>query len=98
MNAAEYQHYLKTRHWKTTREKKLKLENYTCEYCKKRENLEVHHLTYIRLYRELMTDLAVLCDNCHHQIHHSKDFYDSFFELKNEKYNAENDTDFFDWG
>ena len=35
--------------------------------CGREDQLEVRHLTYTRLYNELLNDLEVLCDKCQHE-------------------------------
>jgi len=64
-----YQEYLQTKHWNR---KKYALSRRTprkCLYCSSRTNLEVHHLTYIRIGNERMEDLCFLCDDCHEKAH-----------------------------
>lgn len=64
-----YQAYLKSDHWKSLRAAKLHSVNDRCEKCKRRSNLQVHHLTYERRGAELLSDLAVLCERCHEKEH-----------------------------
>lgn len=40
-----------------------------CRGCGTVDNLHVHHLTYERLGRELLTDLVTLCAGCHRKQH-----------------------------
>jgi hypothetical protein len=40
--------------------------------CNKKHNLQVHHKTYIRLTKERMEDLIVLCEDCHYLFHKKK--------------------------
>lgn len=40
-----------------------------CERCHLIEGKAVHHKTYARLYNEKLTDLVLLCDDCHNFIH-----------------------------
>jgi hypothetical protein len=40
----------------------------TCVKCERRfqrRHLDIHHLTYIRLFHETLDDLAILCRGCH---------------------------------
>ena len=69
MNKEEYQEYLKSEHWRKTRARKLEESGNCCEKCPAKHMLSVHHLTYERLWKELMTDLEVLCDVCHKTAH-----------------------------
>src|SRR5262249_61805844 len=64
-----YNWYLGSAFWRERREHILKRANYTCEKCGKRPAAEVHHLTYIRIYQELPSDLVALCKPCHNEIH-----------------------------
>jgi hypothetical protein len=47
----------------------LKRANYSCEKCKDWPATEVHHLTYVRVFNELPSDLIALCKQCHAEIH-----------------------------
>jgi 5-methylcytosine-specific restriction endonuclease McrA len=64
-----YHAYLKSAQWSAKRQAKLTEANFCCQKCKRRSNLQVHHLTYERLGSELLTDLQVLCDRCHEKAH-----------------------------
>lgn len=64
-----YEKYLKQKHWRDLRKVKIWASNYACEKCGSGENLEVHHLTYVRIKRELLEDLQVLCGPCHAEEH-----------------------------
>lgn len=37
--------------------------------------VQIHHRTYVRLGRELSTDLVPLCDNCHGKAHSMAKYY-----------------------
>jgi 5-methylcytosine-specific restriction endonuclease McrA len=64
-----YQEYQRTPWWKKRREQFLKKHGNKCSVCGSRENIVVHHLTYIRLGNESDKDLQVLCRDCHHKYH-----------------------------
>lgn len=64
-----YQEYLKSNHWKETREKALKRSGYKCQVCGYDKNLQVHHNTYKNIGHEDPTDLVVLCWKCHKTFH-----------------------------
>jgi 5-methylcytosine-specific restriction endonuclease McrA len=66
---AWYELYLRCPHWQTTRAAALRRAGHQCESCGAVETLQVHHLTYKRLRRELPTDLKVLCRVCHMEAH-----------------------------
>lgn len=61
----DYQEYLKTPHWWTVKEEKLKAIGRKCQVCRSEESLQVHHLNYDNLYHEKDSDLLVLCESCH---------------------------------
>jgi 5-methylcytosine-specific restriction endonuclease McrA len=64
-----YTWYLGSAFWRERREHILQRANYTCEKCRKRPATQVHHLTYIRVFQELPSDLVALCRQCHSEIH-----------------------------
>jgi len=68
-NPVAYAEYLRTPEWARKRRLAIKKADFRCERCGSAVNLEVHHLTYDRLGHELLTDLVVLCHNCHSTIH-----------------------------
>lgn len=65
-----YDEYLKSIVWHNIRNKKLIEVEHTCQICYSKNDLEVHHRTYKRIFREKMSDLTVLCRNCH-QLYHT---------------------------
>lgn len=70
-NRVDYQEYLQSPAWKFKRECVLAFWDHSCALCSSPERVEVHHRTYERLGRELLTDLIVLCEKCHEE-HHEK--------------------------
>lgn len=69
MNKEQYQKYLKTNHWKVVKAWKLYQQDNTCENCGSKHHLQVHHLSYDNLHNERLTDLKVLCRDCHKHYH-----------------------------
>ena len=70
-----YQRHLRSGLWRWIRKLKLRDAKYTCGDCgarKVRFDLHVHHKTYVRLGRERLEDLEVLCYACHDQRHHGR--------------------------
>lgn len=65
----EYQAYLRSTQWKQKRSRILAERGGKCEVCGESEKLSLHHLTYVRLYDELDSDLAVTCESCHAGFH-----------------------------
>lgn len=61
----EYLEYLETPEWHAVRKQALARARYRCERCQGCGPLHVHHITYIRIGREYLDDLEVLCENCH---------------------------------
>lgn len=70
---ALYAKYLETDHWRQRRKAALANAGYRCQDCGRHANeagpLEVHHLTYARIFAELDKDLRVLCRDCHGRRH-----------------------------
>jgi 5-methylcytosine-specific restriction endonuclease McrA len=67
-----YQEYLQTKHWKELRQKMLKKAKHKCRLCHaENKTLNVHHKTYKHIGNEKLTDLIVLCQDCHAK-HHDK--------------------------
>lgn len=65
-----YRHsYLKSRHWRKTRNAALARANFKCQSCGANQHLTVHHLTYENLGHEKNSDLKVLCWSCHKREH-----------------------------
>lgn len=62
---SRYQDYLRSSHWRALRLKVLERDGHRCKGCRRKDRLEVHHLTYERLGRELSEDLITLCQRCH---------------------------------
>ena len=64
-----YHEYLKTEKWFNKRNQVLKFSEYKCNRCKSMENIQVHHLNYSTLGDESLSDLEVLCSDCHKKVH-----------------------------
>ena len=62
---SRYISYLHSKEWRAKRRQVIKRCNDTCERCGKFRVAEVHHLTYERVYEELLEDLQGLCKPCH---------------------------------
>jgi 5-methylcytosine-specific restriction endonuclease McrA len=61
----EYRAYLRSPAWHELRRLVLLRDNHACTGCGRLVGLEVHHLTYERLYHEPLSDLTTLCLDCH---------------------------------
>lgn len=64
-----YREYLKSEHWQTVREMALEFSDYHCQLCYSEDHLDVHHRTYERRGHEKLTDVTVLCHDCHAKFH-----------------------------
>lgn len=61
-----YAKYLKSKHWQ------VQIESHrrgACFCCFGTDSLQLHHIDYERLGKELATDLVTVCDSCHQAIH-----------------------------
>ena len=66
-----YNEYLQSEYWKHVKIKVLKRDHYHCVKCRRKSNLNIHHLTYQNRGNELkhLHDLITLCRKCHEKIH-----------------------------
>lgn len=65
LRSVPYTDYLQSPEWRAKREKALRFAGYRCQLCNSPKNLQVHHRTYERLGNERLSDLTVLCADCH---------------------------------
>ena len=70
----EHRKYINSDLWKTKREEALAHHGHRCASCGTTENIQVHHISYLRLShygpgKETMEDLIPLCGR-HHQLVH----------------------------
>ncbi len=70
-NRKFYEEYLKSEKWKEKRKEIYILRNKKCEICKCKlyGHYHIHHKTYKRLGEERNSDLILLCEKCHINIH-----------------------------
>lgn len=72
-NREKYKAYLKSNEWKLFRKEAFKHYGKMCNRCFRTHlTLDIHHLTYVRLYKELLIDVEVLCRDCHEKEHTKK--------------------------
>lgn len=65
-----YDEFMQSDAWRDIRAIMLDIYNHKCDTCGSPNNLQVHHKTYERFGGdELVTDLQVLCKNCHARVH-----------------------------
>lgn len=69
LRSMPYSDYLKSPEWLRRRQVALKVMDYRCQLCNSAESLQVHHRDYSRLGCERMTDLIILCTECHTLFH-----------------------------
>jgi hypothetical protein len=62
--------YLQSKEWKELKLFRLKIAQHKCECCGSTYYLQLHHITYIRLTKEKIGDVAILCKICHQKIHY----------------------------
>jgi hypothetical protein len=65
MKAAYYQ----LPQWIELRQLRFQCDGYTCVLCRSGDDLQCHHVTYERLFNELLQDLMTVCCSCHETIH-----------------------------
>jgi hypothetical protein len=61
----DYHRYMASREWALKRKEVRKRSGGTCERCHRARMQQVHHLTYERTGRELLSDLMGVCRPCH---------------------------------
>ena len=64
----EYMRYLQSPRWRTLARAVRMRAKGKCEICLRADGEECAHLTYDRIFNELMTDLLWLCKNCHREL------------------------------
>ncbi len=64
-----YLKYLKSPQWQIKREMYFAAKGKWCKACGKSQGpIQIHHITYDRLGRELLGDLTSLCPPCHNKV------------------------------
>lgn len=71
MVKVKYNNYLRSIYWLAVKRKVLLRDRFTCQDCGKKRLLQVHHLTYEHLGKEMahLEDLVTLCKPCHEARH-----------------------------
>ena len=68
----EYVEYIKGEKFKELKMERLKLDEYKCQICFKKVDemtSHCHHITYLRVLNEKISDLSTLCRCCHNKLH-----------------------------
>ncbi|PZV19176.1 MAG: hypothetical protein DCF22_00480 [Leptolyngbya sp.] len=63
-----YEQYISSPEWKQKRQRVIERDGCKCRTCWESEDLEVHHVSYERLFNEDLDDLITLCHQCHEAI------------------------------
>lgn len=70
MASEAYSAYLESDHWKALRLRKIKESGRICRACRRTKNIVVHHMLYRpNLEDAKLSDLLVLCRDCHDSFH-----------------------------
>lgn len=66
----EYIKYLRSEKWKRKRQALGFRKKFICELCGTycRDRFEVHHKTYVHIFKEPLSDLMLLCPDCHRKL------------------------------
>ena len=79
-----YEEYLQTERWQKLRTMCFERDGNQCQFCKRMENLQAHHVSYAHLGDENeeaeLSDLMTLCKDCHQRLHDVMDHMDSLHE------------------
>lgn len=75
LGVKKYADYLATAHWldvKARWKASSLFRGWVCSSngCDSRKGLSLHHWTYERVGNEELTDLVLVCEDCHKRIHH----------------------------
>ena len=68
----KYVEYIKGEKFKELKMERLKLDEYRCQICSKKvdeKTSHCHHITYLRVLNEKISDLSTLCPCCHKKLH-----------------------------
>jgi hypothetical protein len=63
---SDYIDYLQSEAWQKKRMQRLAIAKFRCAACGSNDRMQVHHLTYARIFNEDMADLLPLC-HLHHK-------------------------------
>jgi hypothetical protein len=67
--STKYAEYLRSAHWALLKLNTIIARGMRCERCASLKDIDLHHLTYQRLGRELPQDVLLLCRMCHTKEH-----------------------------
>lgn len=69
LRTMDYADYLKTPEWQAIRNEAIRRAKGCCQICNSGSSLHVHHRTYENRGDEDLSDLTVLCADCHRIYH-----------------------------
>lgn len=64
-----YYDYIDSEEWKIKRAQVIERDGGRCRACLSNKYLNIHHLTYDRVFNESLNDLITVCHECHCKIH-----------------------------
>lgn len=64
-----YLKYINSDNWWKIRNARVEFDNFKCQHCGFKYELQVHHKTYDRLGDECLDDMVTLCPRCHNDEH-----------------------------
>ena len=82
---------MKSDKWDSIKKRLFKSRGKYCQVCKTESNLHIHHKNYDNWQKEKLSDLLILCQKCHYDLHFIKNkgnyplkFHEKeeFFQLK----------------
>jgi hypothetical protein len=68
----KYYAYLSSQDWWVKRQQVFERCKGLCERCQSKPAYATHHLTYVRVYCEPLSDLQAVCKGCHDEAHARK--------------------------
>ena len=68
----DYIEYIHSELWRSRASEMIRKAGYRCQQCGSIGRLQVHHNAYNRLGAELDSDLLVVCEKCHKNLHNLK--------------------------
>lgn len=78
-----YAEYLQSDLWKQKKATALSFIGNCCKICRSKKSINVHHISYDRIGKELIEDLSILCRSCHKMVH-------ALVQLDPKQYNIQN--------
>ncbi len=82
-NRVDYKWYIHSELWKHRRQLYMEYYGAVCQHCRKAKvtGLALHHETYVRLGKEALDDLHLICRECHFKTHNKAHLRDLGLEV-----------------